>query len=269
MKKHTCRILSLLWLAALLCMLLIPVSASNQPKVVDMAGLLTPGEVDTLSQQLDEISARQGMDVVVVTMDSTGGKSAEAAADDYFDYNGYGPDGILLLVAMENRDWHISTTGLAIEVFHDDDIYDIGDDVVSYLSVGDYAEGFGTFAKLCDRQITNYRNSLPPDRYEDPAGYRAYVIKHVLTRLVVALLLGSLLASIPMFALKREIKHVAEKALASDYVKKGSLNMQVSHDQFIRRDVVRTPRPKDNDRSSSSTHSGSSGTSHGGGGGHF
>ena len=45
-----------------------------------------------------------------------GGKTAEAYADDYYDYNGYGygenDDGLLLLVSMGEREWAITTLWL-------------------------------------------------------------------------------------------------------------------------------------------------------------
>ena len=61
---------------------------------------------------------RQSCDVIVVTVASLDGKTAESYADDYFDFNGYGlgqdRDGILLLLSMEDRDWAISTHGFAL-----------------------------------------------------------------------------------------------------------------------------------------------------------
>ena len=94
-----------------------------KPRLTDDADLLTSSEEKQLLAKLDEISERQEMDVVVVTTDSLEGKTAEAYADDFFDYNGfgYGPmgSGVLLLVSMEDRDWAISTSGDGIEAFTD------------------------------------------------------------------------------------------------------------------------------------------------------
>ena len=42
-----------------------------------------------ITAKLQEISLRQGMDVVAVTTRSTEGKSAMDYADDFYDYNGY------------------------------------------------------------------------------------------------------------------------------------------------------------------------------------
>lgn len=58
------------------------------PRLADEADLLSSEEETALLENLDEISERQQCDVVVVTVNSLEGKTAEAYADDYFDYNG-------------------------------------------------------------------------------------------------------------------------------------------------------------------------------------
>ena len=111
---------------ALLLSVLMTVQAqalSDLQRFVDEAGLLTGSEGSDLLDQLNEISERQQVDVVVVTVDSLEGASATEYADDFYDLNGYGfgdeGDGILLLISMEERDWAISTSGFGITAFTD------------------------------------------------------------------------------------------------------------------------------------------------------
>ena len=79
--------------------------------LVDDAGLLTDTEAANLEAKLSQISDRHNVDIVIVAVDSTDGKSPMDFADDYYDYNGYRADGILLLVSMEDSDWWVSTAG--------------------------------------------------------------------------------------------------------------------------------------------------------------
>ena len=53
-----------------------------------------------------------------------------------------------------------------------------------------------------------------------------------------------------------------------DYVKAGSMNIVDNQEWFLYQNIVKTEKPKDNDKSSggSSTHTSSSGSTHGGGG---
>ncbi|MBR7161875.1 MAG: TPM domain-containing protein, partial [Clostridia bacterium] len=113
---------------------------SPAPRLIDEAELLTSSEADTLLSLLNEISERQKLDIVIVTVNSLEGKTPREYADDYYDNNGYGfgsqRDGVLLLLAMSTRDWYISTSGYGIKAFTDAGIDYIGEAIVSDLSDG-------------------------------------------------------------------------------------------------------------------------------------
>ncbi len=71
-------------------------SKVSKDYVVDNADLLTQTEENELSEKLQDISDELQFDVVVVTTNSTGSKTATEYADDYFDYNGYGRGSIIM-----------------------------------------------------------------------------------------------------------------------------------------------------------------------------
>ena len=103
---------------------MLPVFAADDiPRLVDEADLLSDDEEMALTGQLNEISERQQVDIVVVTVNSLEGAGTMEFADDFYDYNGYGfgeeRDGILFLISMEERDWYISTTGYGITAVTD------------------------------------------------------------------------------------------------------------------------------------------------------
>ena len=62
----------------------------QKPLLVDDAGLLTEEESSALLNKLEDISQKYENEVGIVTVNSLEGKTAEAYADDYYDYNGYG-----------------------------------------------------------------------------------------------------------------------------------------------------------------------------------
>lgn len=244
--------------AFLLSLLMVfSVSAEEHPvRLVDDADLLTVEDESKLLNELNEISERQQFDVVVVTTDSLGGKSPQAYADDFFDYNGYGMgeeyDGALLLVSMEYRDWYISTCGYGITALDDRALDQMADEFLPELSEGDYYEAFSEFALLCDNYVEQAKSG--------GAGSTAAGG----LELFVCLLAGFLVAFIPMHSMKKQMKNVTMRAEASDYVKQGSRVITKSRDAFLYHTISRRPRPKEN-----STHTSSSGRSHGGGGGKF
>ena len=163
MKKGFCGVL----LTLLLCIALVtPVFAEpGLPRLIDEAELLSAGEEAALLSQLDEVSERQEVDIVVVTANSLSGASAREYADDFYDDNGYGfgedRDGILFLISMKEREWYISTRGYGITAVTDAGLEYMSEQFLGDLSEGSYASAFTTFVRLCDDFITQARTDMP------------------------------------------------------------------------------------------------------------
>ncbi len=240
------------------------------PRFVDEANLLYSSEEEELLAELDEISERQQVDVVIITLDSIPpGYTPMQYADDIYDYYGYGfganADGILLMISMEERDWRISTCGFGIRAFTDAGQAYMSDKFLSYLSNGSYYTAFHTFAELCDEFITQAKTGKPYDVGNLPKE------KLSPTWIVFALVIGFILSFIPVGVMKGELKTVKMQAGASNYARKDSLNIVNTRNTFLYHKVRRTPRQTQSSShgGGSSTHHSSSGRSHGGSGGKF
>lgn len=266
-------------LVCLVSMLMIRFSAAAEenvipetrqlPRLVDRADLLSELEEEELEARLDEISERQQADVVVVTVNSLDGKSAQDYADDFYDYNGYGigtdKSGILLLVSMEARDWHITTTGFGIRAITDAGLDYISDQFLPYLSDGEYLDAFDTYADLCDEFLTQAKTGNAYDGDHMPKGAYPW-----LKNLLIALGSGDVIALLIVEGMRRSLKSVKMQRSAENYVRAGSMQVTRRQDHFLYTRTSKSARPKNNSGSSgSSTHTSSSGTSHGGGGGKF
>lgn len=245
--------------------------ADDLPRLVDMADLLSDNEEADLSEKLDEISQRQQMDIVVVTVNSMDGESAMVYADDFYDYNGYGfgegRDGILLLISMEERDWYISTTGYGITALTDAGREYISEIFVSDLSAGDYAAAFTSFAELCDDFITQADTGEPYDVGNLPKGSFPF-----LGSLAAAFGIAFIISLIATGIMRGQLKTVHSQSAADSYIKQDSMQLTKKNDIFLYRHVDRRKREENNNSDSSGgsqTHTSSSGTEHGGGGGKF
>ena len=245
----------------------------TRERVVDMAELLSDSDKTALLSKLDEISERQKLDIVVLTVNTLDGKTPRDYADDFYDYNGYGfgenKDGILLLVSMEDRDWWISTTGYGITALTDAGIEYISEKFLSDLSDGDYAQAFTTYAELCDQFITQAKTGEPYD-----IGNMPKEPFNVAWNILVAFVIGLVVAFVVTNIMKKQLKTVQLKSEANNYVKSNSMIVTENRDLFLYNQVSRRARPKETDNRSgssggSSTHTSSSGSSHGGGGGKF
>jgi uncharacterized protein len=242
-------------------------------RVEDGADLLTDEEEQTLIEKLDSISVNQLLDVVVVTTNTTNGKSPMEYADDFFDYNGYGMgeerDGVLLMIDMGQRDYWISTSGYGIEAFTDAGISYIGEQIVGPLGNGDYVEAFELFADLCDDFVTQAKKGNPYDVSHMP---KAPFNKGLC--FWISLFIGFVLSAIVNMILQAQLKTVARQNSAANYAKAGSLVVTHSYEGMRDRRVIHELIKSDSDDSrsgggGSSTHISSSGRSHGGGGGKF
>ena len=239
----------------------------------DSAEVLTEDEDGELEASLEELSVRQSFDVIIATIDSLeseGCTSMEEYADDLYDYCqfGYGEnrDGVLLVVSIGDRKWHISTCGYGITAFTDAGIQYLGEQMTPDMADGDYAAAFHTFIQWTDTYIDAARAGHPYDVNNLPREPLSPMY------LVLALGIGLVLAWVVVHVMKSQLRSVAFQENAASYVREGSMNLTNSRELFLYRDVHRTERPKESsssDSGGSSTHTSSSGTTHGGGGGSF
>ncbi len=249
---------------------------AGTPRLVDMADILTDSEEAELLSELDSVSEVWDSEVIIVTTTDTEGSSVTTYADDIFDYiyaaeneEVYGADyetsGILFLLDMGGREWAISTRGTGIQTFTDAGQKYITGKMQSDLSDGYYADAFDTFIDECDDFYEQAATGEPYD-VENLSGAEGYSLIWI----PIALVVGLVLALIVTLVMKSQLKSVEMQAAASDYLKRDSFQLSRREDIFLRTDIVKTPKPKDNDNDGgSSTHFSSSGTEHGGSSGRF
>ena len=253
-----------------------PVLAEESSKVskdyvVDNADLLTQTEENELSEKLQDISDELQFDVVVVTTNSTGSKTATEYADDYFDYNGYGRgsnnDGALFLVDMGDRKWAISTSGYGIEAIVDSALDDMEEEIVPYLKSGDYDGAFNEFADLTYDIVNDAKNGKS---YSNSTTSTTKNHKNIGTNLIVAFSIGAGISLIIILVYRSKLKPVKFQKETKEYIVPGSFNLRRSDDVFLYFNITKVPIPKNNDSDDSgSFHSSSSGSSHGGSSGSF
>ena len=243
--------------------------SSEYERLLDTANILSDEEQDEITELLDELSERQKMDVTIATVENLDGyNSIEACADDLYDYCnfGYGTnrDGLMFVVSMEEREWHISTCGYGITAFTDAGCDYIAEQFKSSLSDGEYEKAFEIYIDQCDAFVTQAREDRPYDNSNLPKKPLGMIW------IPVALVLGFICAFLIVGGMKRQLKTVARKTTAGNYQKKGSLKVTESSDLFLYEDITRTAKPKSSDGDSgSSTHTSSSGETHGGSSGKF
>ena len=238
------------------------------PRLVDGAGLLSGSEAIALESRLDEISQRQNMDTIIVTLDGLEGHHVLDLADDIFDYNGFGMgearNGIILLLSMEERDWAISTSGYGITAFTDAGQKYITDIIVPEFSKGNFYKGFDSFVDQVDLFVSQARDGDPYDNHNLP--------KKPMSPIWYLLSLGggALGGRTVTGSMKRDLQSVSKQKVAGNYLINTTMEPSKTQDLYLYNIIRRTPRAKSSGSpGGSTTRTSSSGRTHGGSSGKF
>ena len=233
------KLISMLLILSLCLCLAVSVSASYDMSVWDEADLLTDWEEASLSEKLQELSRQYEAEIVIMTLESAGGRYIDELVESVYDTMGFGygsdHDGVLLLICMDIREFRILSNGFAADAITLDYIDAITDDITPDLSNGDYADAFDTFVDKCAYYLDGHINGFPFNAGKN---------------LLIALIVGLVTAFIVTGIFKGQLKSVRKQDRAGVYVRPGSLNITNSGDFYMYRTVTRTAKPKSNSSSS-------------------
>ena len=237
---------------------------------VDDAYLFDYDDAQALEKRLSEVSGKYECDVVIYTSnEDIAGRDSINVADDFFDYNGYGEgpkrDGIVFYINTYSRDWSFSTRGYGITAFTDAGLEYLEKQIIEDLRDEDFESAFNKFADCSDDFIGQAKNGKPYDRGnlpKDPSDLLVY--------LLISLGVGLVIAIVYVIFLSMQLKSVAPKNSAADYVKSGSVHVHDGGHIYLYSRVTKTKKESNNGSGGgSSTHRSSSGATHGGRSGKF
>ena len=272
-------LLAAVLLSALLSALLALPLAAEEPawEVTDHAELLTADQLSDLSARVRELTAQYQTDFVIVTVDSLGGKTPKAFANDFYDGNhcGYGADrdGVLMLIAMDSRDYYFLTNGAPTEkLAQAGGLSALENKVVPHLSDGNYYLAFGTFldtaAAIVAKPLSAPGASNPA--YNDDFVYIGFDdVPSAAERwqtVGIFALIGVIVGFVTTFIMKRGMKTARAQKYAMDYVRSGSFHLTRKQDLYLYRTRTRVRVQSNNSASGGGSRSGGS---RGGGGGKF
>lgn len=263
------RIIKILICFLLLILMPVRIHAGSDEYVKDDAGLLSQDEIQSLSEEAQQLSDQYGYGVYIRTVND------ESSYDDIYTYTenyytdnslGYGEtaDGILFLIATSSQggSYDIYIPGdVSEKMISIDGVGMISDHVKTYLQAHDYNKACESYLDNVSDQLSYYEENGTPQPYEEGSTESSGTLRYLL---IFGLpLLVALIVVLVMLNMNRT-KHKA--TTAKEYITKNGVHMNTIQDIFLYRTETRTPLPQ-NDNSSSSTFTSSSGGSHSGG--HF
>ena len=264
----------------------VPVFAEEmtEQRVFDYAELLSDADEREMHLWVADMQENWGMDLAFLTTNDTEGKSVQQyGADFYVEQNlglGENYDGVIFVLDMGNREGQIITSGKAIDIYTDYYIDVMWDDMVTFLSDGDYYNAFFTLYMDLDHYASEYATyQKDPDSYLSDYS-KAQKVKSIATSLVIAAVFALVIAAMAVSSMKKSCRNVKPFTDGRAYLKENGFYLTVNRDSFANTHTSIMPIPRDDDNhhgggisggswgGGSSTFSGG-GRSFGGGGGKF
>ncbi len=248
----------------------IPESRSYS-RVVDLADVLSEADHSKLNSLADSISEQYKCDVAAAFVESTDGKDIQAFADDFYDYNGYGygdsDDGIMLVIAVGDREYAITTHGYGVHAVTDRALDYLEKSFIDDLSANNWANAGVDFISASGEILYNAAYERQSGAETEAA--KLNPIELIPINIVIGLAIGFFVVAI----MKGKHRSVIKKTEASGYLRDGSFKLTYSNDRFIHSQVNRVKKPEPQRSSDFSggttTHISSSGRTHGGESGKF
>lgn len=120
-------------------------SINASEKIYDFADLLSDKQEETLYKQINRFIDGTGIDYAVVTIDKNNKDGLREYARDFYSYNDFLDDGILLLIDRDYNGIYMTTVGKAVELFPDSRMEPILKNVFNLTKEGKFYEACKSF----------------------------------------------------------------------------------------------------------------------------
>lgn len=228
-------------------------SVNEEDKIYDFADLFTEYEEKELYNDAVEYKNKNKYELVILTIDDNAGKSYKDYAWDFYDYNYFDIDGIILIIDMDSRNYYMSTSGKAIDAYTDSECYYIEDELYNYMANGDYYGAASYFVTLAEYYV-GFENDI--SEYESDGSKWLKVVGFSFV--------GTVIVIVIMAFQNRMVKNANS---SRSYLNEETKNITSICDVFLGSNTtkVRIDTDSSSGGGGSSRSSGSSGRSHGGG----
>lgn len=257
-----------------------------EQRVFDDADLLSEADEREMHLWIADMQENWGMDLAYLTTNDTEGKSVqEYGADFYVEHDlglGENYDGVIFVLDMGSREGQIVTCGKAIDIYTDYYIDQMWNNMVGFLSDGDYYNAFFSLYMDMNELAGEYEMyQKDPDSFISDYS-KAQKTRGILTSAAVAGVFALVIAFLAVSSMRKSCKNVKPYTDGRAYLKENGYHLSVNRDSFASTHTALMPIPREDDhdhhgggfRSGGSWGGGSStfsggGRSFGGGGGKF
>lgn len=260
----------------------LPVAAeAGLYRITDEAGILTESEWTGLEARAEALGDECGIFVIIVSDYTDYGYSMLEVCDGLVDTYDLGPDAIVMLLSMAERDYWIDDYGdYGSLVLTDDGRRLLEDAMLDDFRVNNWYGGLMDYLDQCavlldagesgdyvgSDDVDPWEEKDPTNNYTDPWEEEPPTGNRFLTAYGSALVVGLIAAFVTCSVFKGQMKTAVKATSASEYVSPADIQMHIREDRYIH--TTRTARklPQTNNSSHSGSRHNSSHHNSGGGG---
>lgn len=247
-------------------------AAAEIDHVQDLADILTDEEEERLREECISIGDLNEIDIVILTTNSVP-ENRKLYLEDFYDaHDDVLTDATLLLINMDpdNRGVQIQGYGQCEFSISDDRVEWILDEIVPYLSDGDYFDACTAYIQEVDYYMSIEATSDYVHTEEDNLNYNENYYEdaqlthadYIIFNLFVSAIIG--LISVVIMLIVNAISRAGVTADRNTYMNSSNSRILGHWDRYIRTTTTRRRKPKDNGGNSSSSGFGGGGVSRGG-----
>ena len=204
--------------AALIILAFVLSSAAfaDSGRVADETGLLNKEEKSAMENRLDNLAEKYDFDIMVLVSD---GSDAEENAKDFVSERASGEKGgIVLSLQKDTGDFNILPFGEGEDIFGDETVDRIYDEVKPYIEKEKFYEGFNVYIKQAERELVSAKGGTAD---AVPVDYKARSRRRIII-IATSLIVGIFLAMVFTYSMRKSLeeKNIYEKDDADNPVLK-------------------------------------------------
>lgn len=216
-----------------------------EEKVYDFADVLTETEESQLYNKIVGFINKTGMDLAVVTIKENPVNNAGNYAHNFYDYNYFKDNGLLLLIDFDTSEIYMTTSGSAYDLFPNSRMEPILESVYNNVVAKKFYAACEVFVNAVGGYVEIGEATRGEDIVIDTDG-TIHKESKVLQALVFALI-GTVIVMIVLVSRNRMVKPAVS---SKDFLNKETMEINQISDVFTGTRTTKTPRSSDSSSSS-------------------
>lgn len=212
----------------------------NTAKVYDYAQVLTPSEELELKTNINKYIQKNSMDMVLVTVKHHTQKSTSSYTQEFYKKNKFGVgenlDGIIFVLdfSLEDINIHIEPFGNAIKLYDNNRVKSLSQDILRKKDKG--------YFKMCDLFVRNSYNyakeGIPTGNSNNTQTIVNNLVLNKPIPWIFISIISFIISTIIIIILIFKNKMIKKSTNANYYLKKDSIVINISDDDFITTDTT-------------------------------